>query len=74
MTTKRNPWADRWEFEIGQGFQGPGAEGRIEQQMMKAEADEARAMPVQVCKTCGGDSFYRPGVSGYWCAERHLNR
>ena len=74
--TERNPWADRWEFEIGRGFQGPGSEGRIEQEGMKAEADYARAQPTFPCPTegCTLTSFYRPAVTGFWCEARHLTR
>jgi ribosomal protein L37AE/L43A len=67
MTTKRNPWADRWEHEIGGQ-----TKDAYERAMIRVEANEARAYPTRTCQVCGKDSFYRPGVGGWWCADRHL--
>lgn len=66
MTT-RNPWADRWQYEIG-GMTDSAAERRG----LAREAQEAREYPTRTCQVCGGTSFYRPGVGGWWCADRHL--
>ncbi len=59
-----NPWADRWE---GMAYDSDDAV------MMKMEADAARATPTRTCPE-GHTAFYRPGVGGHWCVERHLAR
>ncbi len=69
--SKRNPWADRWEFELGHRSYI----GVAERQMMKREADDARSRSTFPCSEDGCDltSFYRPAVTGWWCTDRHLN-
>jgi hypothetical protein len=67
MTT--NPWADRWANQIGGWTADP-----IERAMIIQEADEAREMDTRTCQECGKASFYRPGVGGWWCEDRHLWR
>lgn len=65
-TTTQNPWADRWENELAP--MGDPVDGA----MMRHEANQARSYPPRTCQVCGADSFYRPGVGGWWCADRHL--
>ena len=56
----KNPWASRWTtFEKG--------EEPLERAAIRAEADEAEAMPTEKCGNCGDAAFYRPGVGAYQC-------
>ena len=59
-----NPWSDRWEDMAINSEDGA---------MMRLEAQEGRFMPTRTC-TEGHVAYYRVGVGGYWCKERHLAR
>ena len=76
MTTREaNPWADRWE-RIANEHTLPGIHGDYEKMAMTREANEARDEDTFTCTKDGCEltAFYRPGVGGWWCADRHLNR
>ena len=63
-SSNENPWSDRWETM---------AHDSADAVMMKLEAEEGRLMPTRIC-TEGHVAYYRVGVGGWWCKERHLAR
>ena len=63
MTTT-NPYADRWDAIAEQHYRND--------PMMRAEAQQSRQYGTRTCQECGGPSFHRPGVGGFWCSQHHL--
>lgn len=64
-----NPWADRWEHQVG-GYEAD----PVERALITREANEARLYPTRTCTECGQTAHLRPGVGGWWCPNRHIVR
>ena len=65
MDKTRNTWADRWE-DMAFGTGDP-----AETAMMRQEAEQAREYGTRTDSE-GTVYFYRPGVGGWWSADRKL--